>query len=259
MDLSKLFSLSRGAQTPRRIKHRLEHALGVKLLRGLPLGNSVFVDVRKVLPDYRGEVLFDVGANVGQTANEFAFWWPDARILSFEPVAQSFAALCENTAHLSNVKCFQLALGAEPGTTQMLLAGQAVSFRIVQEGQSENGQTERVSLDTVDAVASRLSVDSISYLKIDTEGHDLHVLRGAASLLERGAIELVEVEAGMNPENELHVPLEHLKSFLEGFGYLLFGIYEQRHDWPTGRPILRRCNAVFISRELSRRQHRTNG
>ena len=70
-------------------------------------------------------------------------------------------------------------------------------------------------------------------------------------MLRRGAIDLIEVEAGMNPDNELHVPFEQLKAFIEQHRYLLFGIYEQRHDWPTGRPILRRCNAVFISRDLA--------
>ena len=70
-------------------------------------------------------------------------------------------------------------------------------------------------------------------------------------MLSRAAIDFVEVEAGMNPLNSLHVPLEEMKTFLEARDYLLFGLYEQRHDFTTGLPILRRANAVFISRAVA--------
>jgi hypothetical protein len=60
----------------------------------------------------------------------------------------------------------------------------------------------------------------------------------------------VEVEAGMNASNKRHVPFETLKDYLELRSYLLFGIYEQVHEWPTKEPHLRRTNSVFISRRM---------
>lgn len=256
---TKLLHLSRAStHAQRKLKHGLERALGLKVLRALPLGNSVFVDLRDRLPGYRGGgTVFDVGANIGQTASDFAFWWPDARIFCFEPVAQNFQELRKNTADMPAVECLQIALADAPGASEMVLSGLAVTFRIAAQGPS-NELTERVAVDTVDRVCERLNVTHISYLKVDTEGYDLKVLQGAGGMLDRGAIDLIEVEAGMNPENDLHVPLEQLKSFAEQHGYLLFGIYEQRHDWPTGRPILRRSNAVFLSRRIAETYRRHN-
>lgn len=54
----------------------------------------------------------------------------------------------------------------------------------------------------------------------------------------------------MSPSNARHVPMESLKPYLESFGYALFGLYEQVHEWPRGEPHLRRTNLIFISQQL---------
>ena len=64
-------------------------------------------------------------------------------------------------------------------------------------------------------------------LTIDTEGHDLEVLRRAQPLLRRGAIDIAQAEVSMNPENTLHVSFSAVREFLEQFEYRLFGLYEQ--------------------------------
>jgi hypothetical protein len=87
-------------------------------------------------------------------------------------------------------------------------------------------------------------------MKIDTEGADLDVLKGAERMLNEQRIDIVKVEAGMNPTNHLHVPFEVLKNYLESKHYFLFGIYEQKHEWPTKHPHLRRTNPIFISQQV---------
>lgn len=69
-------------------------------------------------------------------------------------------------------------------------------------------------------------------------------------MLNEQRIDFVEVEAGMNAGNKRHVPFETLKEYLESKNYLLFGIYEQVHEWPTNEPHLRRTNAVYLSRRM---------
>lgn len=70
------------------------------------------------------------------------------------------------------------------------------------------------------------------------------------TVLAEPRIDLVEVEAGMNPRNTHHVPLEMLKAHLEQRGYFLFGIYEQRREIFTGEPHLQRTNSVFVSQRV---------
>jgi hypothetical protein len=106
---------------------------------------------------------------------------------------------------------------------------------------------EPVDIVTLDAFCVARGIDRISFLKVDTEGGDLDVLRGAERLLAEQRIDVVQVEAGMNPGNERHVPFETLKAYLESHHYHLYGIYEQVGEWPLGEPQLRRTNPVFIS------------
>ncbi len=87
-------------------------------------------------------------------------------------------------------------------------------------------------------------------MKVDTEGFDLEVLRGAKSLIESGAIDLIQVEAGMNPENEDHIYFEHFTAYLQDYGYRIFGIYEQGPERLTHPAKLRRANIVFASPSL---------
>jgi FkbM family methyltransferase len=235
----------------RRLKQFVERLLDVKVQRVLPLGTNVHTDIEQSLPGHRVLSVLDVGANIGQTAAQFSFWHPDVAIYCVEPVRANFEELQRNTANIPRVRCFQLGLADAPGSAEMLLAGPSSTYRVGSARPATDAASETVVIDTVDGLCSRLGLDKLGYLKIDTEGHDLKVLQGASALLSRGGVDFVEVEAGMNPTNALHVPFEALKAFLEQHGYLLFGMYEQRHDWPTGRPILRRCNAVFIAPRLA--------
>ncbi len=74
-------------------------------------------------------------------------------------------------------------------------------------------------------------------MKIDTEGYDLEVLRGAESLLTHQRVDLVQVEAGMNRDNHRHVTFILLTEYLERFNYRLFGIYNQSGEWPARQAI----------------------
>jgi hypothetical protein len=109
------------------------------------------------------------------------------------------------------------------------------------------GEVESIPATTIDAFCAEHRIERIDYLKIDTEGHDLEVLKGSHEMLSSDRISIVEVECGMNPGNTYHVPFETMKPRLEGYGYRLFRLYDQVCEWPTREPHLRRANAVYLS------------
>ena len=57
-------------------------------------------------------------------------------------------------------------------------------------------KVEMVTISTVDLITAEMSLPAIDLLKIDVEGHELSVLRGAAKTMERGLIKLVQFESG---------------------------------------------------------------
>lgn len=102
-------------------------------------------------------------------------------------------------------------------------------------------------MTTLDEYCSRQNIATIDYLKIDAEGYDLSVLKGASTLLSRQKIRFIEVEAGMNRINTEHVYFDEFVRYLEPYGYKLYKIYDQMHEWKKRKPYLRRGNLVFVA------------
>ena len=218
----------------------------------LPWGLDVFIDLGRRAPQVRPATIFDVGANVGQSALRFAERFPEATIWSFEPFEAAYAEL-EQATRGTKVRCFQLAFGAEASTATVPLAAKSdLNSLLVSQATPAEVPRETVRVTTLDAFALEHGVERIDFLKIDTEGFDLAVLQGAEQLLTSRAISLVQVEAGMTGKNLKHVPLEALRLHLEERGYDMFGLYEQTPEW-SGKARLRFANVVFAAEQISER------
>lgn len=231
-----------------------ERLTGTHIYRVLPHGVDVFHDIATSLPAFDATTVFDVGANMGQSARLYLNKFPRAHVYCFEPVATTFSELENRLGENSRISCHRLALGASMRLGQMVLQGTSDRHFLLRDpkGISElvAVPVEPVAVTTVDEFCLQHHVDRIGYLKIDTEGSDLDVLRGAEEMLESQSIDFLQVEAGMNPLNNFHVSLEKIKAYLENRRYYLFGIYEQVLEWPTHSPYLRRSNSVFVSSRL---------
>lgn len=217
----------------------LERLTGWHIAKELPQGADLFCDVAKRMPHLKCEVVFDVGANEGQSTQWFLKRLKGCRVWAFEPVPSCYQALKTVTEKCPRVKTFPIALGEEAGMVSMHEAGGG--SRIVE------GREGGISVNTLDGFCRERGIERIDYLKIDTEGYDFKVLKGAEGLLRKHAVGLVQVEASVNPENTDHVQLEPMKHYLEALDYRVFGFYDQVAEWKRGLPVLRRINAVFVS------------
>ncbi len=208
-----------------------------------------FADIRARLPHFEPSVIFDVGANVGQSALAYSAAFPAAQIHAFEPVPTTFRQLSAAVRDRANVHVHQLALSRAEGAATMLTQADSTLSRVTRAGAAETGVMVEVRTRPGHAVAAELGVGLISYLKIDTEGHDLEVLRGFEPVLDD--VDFVQVEASMNPYNKTHVPFRDMEDYLRAQGFLLFGFYDQTMEWQDGgRPVLRRTNPLFVNRAL---------
>lgn len=236
-----------------RIRALVERLSGFYVLRAeyFPRGVKLQHDIEQHLPQLRTEVVFDVGANVGQSARKYLAWFAGAQIFCFEPVEATYLELRERLKSHRQVHCYHLALGASDSTGNMVHRGSSDMFFLAKTGkesQYQPDELEEVQILTLDHFCRDHAIQKISYLKIDTEGNDLEVLKGADGMLKENRIDLVEVEAGMHPGNTRHVPFEVLKKHLEQRQYFVFALYEQMEEWSEDAPHLRRTNPVFVSR-----------
>jgi FkbM family methyltransferase len=192
-----------------------------------------------------GEIrtIVDVGANTGQSALRFRAAFPSARIISLEPIRDTFDELLGRTADL-NVECHRLAVGSSAGRATMYLTPFSVTSSLVPPPAEELRGTEEVEVATLDDFLRDNGVSDVDLLKVDAEGYDLEVLKGAESTLASGRVRFVMVEIGFHRRDDRHPLFDDVRDLLTVYGYSVFGIYEQHLEW-TGEPALRFANAVF--------------
>lgn len=159
-------------------------------------GEEAFV--RQALRAAAAPVVFDVGANEGHWSALALGANPGARIFAFEPHPQTFRRL---VSRLPGVRCFDLGLGERAGVLALhdYAEGSGSGHASFVEGVIENihrraAATWEVKVATLDDVADAEGVDAIDLLKVDVEGMELAVLRGARRRLERGAIRRILFE-----------------------------------------------------------------
>lgn len=151
-----------------------------RLLAGLPLG--------------RGTVL-DVGANVGQWATVLLSMHRGAQIYCFEPSPEAFVELqrnMEGKAVLHN-------LAASDNSEERLLfadvpgSGLGSFYERRLPGGAQTSATQ-VRAVRIDAFCAEQGIDHVDLLKIDSEGHELAILRGASGILDR--VDAIQFEYG---------------------------------------------------------------
>lgn len=236
------------------IKKVIERITQRHFFKYLPHGIDFYHDLCRNMPGYQTRCVFDVGANVGQSALRFAEWWPRAKIYCFEPIAETFKELKMNLKNHPNFDSFQIAMGSHAGIKPIFFDKKDSSNSHLLDGQMgyhEEGAIQEAEVVTIDRFCERKSIKQIHFLKIDTEGYDFEVILGAEKLIETQSVDFIQVESGMNPENKKHRSFEQFKNYLESKKYLLFGVYEQVQEFMPKKPYLRRSNLIFISRRAA--------
>ena len=233
------------------------HAVGV-----LNYENDIVSGERRFLTRYIEQfpdaVILDVGANAGQYAALARELGPNTVIHSFEPHPQSFAKLAERGERLG-IKVHALALGDVCSEIEFFDyeddAGSqhaSVYRDVIEVVHQRPAAAVKVRSETLDIVARRLGIKQIGLLKIDTEGHDYSVLKGARGLLDAGLIDVIQFEF-----NEMNVIS---RVFMKDFfgilpNYRIYrllsdGVIEFQTYDPTFMEVFAYQNIVCIRRDV---------
>ena len=218
----------------------------------LPHGFDLCLDIRKLDNRFQPRMIVDVGASFGQSAAHYIMAFPKAEIHCFEPVPETMSILRKRLGKEQRVHFHQEALGQEVGECEMhILSDLSMSTTQLDPRDAHMEKASvMVRMSNLNDMAQELNIAHIDLLKIDTEGTDLNVLKGASALLKERRIRFVQVEVGMNPTNYRHVDLQRVREFMEPMGYMLFSLYGQHLEW-SGEQRLRFANAVFVAPELA--------
>ncbi len=145
--------------------------------------------------------VIDVGANVGRwsaamlAAAQQAGRLDHLDLHAFEPSSYTFGRLAEALGR-HPITLSRAALGERPGSSTLHVIAPGAGTNSLHEapGTSAHATTEEVTTTTLDAYAGQAGLDHVTLVKIDTEGHDLAVLRGARRLLAEQRILIAQFE-----------------------------------------------------------------
>lgn len=212
------------------LKRRVEMTFGLRIYRSAtPLGLDLNNDLKRLVPQFQPRIIFDVGANIGQTSLYFHSLWPDADIYAFEPVTATYEKLTRAVAaQSSQINCERIALSDECGEVNIHLSNNSELATLNPKfilTSSLSGEKETVRTSTVQDWCSSKGLTHVDLLKVDTEGNDLSVLQGAALMFERQKIGAVLVEIHMG--TQVDPTLETIRSWMEQYDYVPCGIYGQ--------------------------------
>jgi FkbM family methyltransferase len=212
--------------------------------RALVPGASEAKMIRNLSSNY--PLFIDIGANVGVWTVALAAAHPKAHVYCFEPTPNTFSMLRHNVAlnRLQNVTAAQIAVSDSAGVlpfqvTENMpilnrLAPTKESAEDLYRGRFTNARTIDVESICLDDFCKDRRIDRIGFLKVDVEGAEVCVLRGAEQLLRNRAIDLIFIEVVPDQLRGLGDSIEGLATIMKNMRYTFHML---RPDGSPGQPV----------------------
>lgn len=142
----------------------------------------------------RPRVIFDVGANIGLFTERAIGLDPSVFVHCFEPDPNCLSLLSAKVAQNGRIILNDFALGEKEEERTFYLQDRPVLNSLHKPDAVSGRPAVLVRVRRLDEYCTKRAIRHIDFLKIDTEGHDLFVLKGASALLEHAAIDFIQFE-----------------------------------------------------------------
>jgi FkbM family methyltransferase len=214
----------------------------------LALGPDTEMDVflrHLVHKGFRPRAILDVGSAKGYWS-ERAHWlyFPDADYYMIDPLDESQRHLQELAGRSPQFRPLQLAIGSEPGQLDINVAPDGDGSSLLAASNPTASRTTRtVPVETLDRLLLDGRIAPAELVKIDVQGFELEVLRGATKLFGHAEIFIVEVNLFRFMPG---CPLAHeVVAFMADRGYRLYdlaGTLRRPYDGDLGQ-----ADLVFVA------------
>lgn len=207
----------------------------------------------KLLQHYQIDLVFDIGANKGQYAMGIMDAGYVKRIVSFEPLSAVHTQLTQSSKKYSNWTIApRCAIGAKKEEIEINISANSVSSTLLNmldshlDGAPESKiiGKEKVEVLPLDTIGKEyLKTEKNIFLKIDVQGFEQEVLKGAQQLIEKAkGIEMeISLVALYEGQNWL---LPQVLQFMQEKGFQLRSIMPAFTDHKTGNVL--QCNGIFF-------------
>jgi FkbM family methyltransferase len=217
-----------------------------------------FRDDARLLIRSQSPVCFDIGANEGQTIELFKIVFDQPKIHAFEPGLAAFDKIRSRFEKDPNVSLYRTAMGSESAMRDLITYDDSrlSSFLPIDKSMENRfrdlrpARSEKVKILTVDSFVQENRIERIDILKIDTQGFDLEVLKGAAGSLEKGIIQYVFLELNFVKMYSGQGKPSDITDFLASYNLYLIDFYEKVRQDST----IAWCSALYGKRRADASQ-----
>jgi FkbM family methyltransferase len=179
--------------------------------------------------------IIDVGAFAGEWSIMARRLWPTSQLFMIEPNQSGPMGLADVAKDIG-ASVFNEILGAtDHRTIRFTVMGSGSS--VLAERSSVPRHVQERSLRRLDSLLT--TIDAPALLKIDAQGYELEILKGATELLS--AIDAILLEISIIEINEGAPLLHDVLSFMKALGFVAYDIFEIHR-----RPLDRALNQVDI-------------
>jgi len=229
------------------------HGIGyIEKLKNAAVDKSEWNKKRELLGE-NVKTIFDVGANRGETALKYINIFPLAKVHAFEPFPETCVIFNENHKNHKNVILNQMALSSKVGKAILNVNTSVDTNSLLQSGKL--GATSdascktlnqiEIETNTLDNYCKQNNIQEIDILKIDVQGFEIEVLKGALELLANGKIKIIFTEAYF-VQQYVNQPLFYeIASLLIKYDFVLQDIYDPYYSTQN----ILWCDAMFICKK----------
>lgn len=197
----------------------IHRAIALAAIHALGYGNNrnhIFSGeewfVRSVLQPAGVRSCIDVGANVGQYGSLLVRYLPGP-IYSFEPLSGAY----EELKQIDGIHAHRFIVGDLDGEAKIYSRKEAWEGATVHGEMIEGAPiVETVPAITLDSFIRRHGLKDINFVKIDTEGHELEVLKGMQGLIADNPPQFIQFEFGPAHAQRGHT-LHHFREMLPAY------------------------------------------
>jgi len=220
-DILKMLSVQNYA-FHKKIFHISLHGIGILNYQNYDVTGEKFFIIN-CLKKINKPIILDVGSNIGEYASLVKENHPNSLIFAFEPHPESFKKLKEKS---QQVGFYPFNYGFSDCEKVSYIydysenngSSHASLYKsVIEDNFKKKSTPNKILLKTIDSFIEEYNIDNVDLLKIDTEGHELNVLKGAEYSIKKGIFNIIHFEF-----NEMNV---YSKTFFKDITKKLYDYY----------------------------------
>ena len=202
----------------------------------------------------KNPIIFDVGAHEGESIDRFKNLFQNPIIHSFEPQSKIFEKLMNKKKNDKDLVLNNFALGSKEGNQEIFVNSNTAASSYLNIDNKDKFfkslktiQKEQTRIDTFDNYFNKIKVNYIDLVKIDVQGLEKEVLKGAHNSLNK--VLLIEIEIIFVNLYEKHSSFYQIENILKNYNFELYSLSSISLNKQNDR--IRNLDALYYNTKIS--------